>query len=78
MKRVIIKCINFYRNYLSSYMLPTCKYCPTCSEYTKIAVETKGAARGLFLGIRRILRCNPFSGGGYDPVEPAIKAKEID
>jgi hypothetical protein len=46
-----------------------CKYEPTCSEYTKQAIEKYGAVKGVFLGIKRILRCNPFSKGGYDPLK---------
>ena len=46
-----------------------CKFYPTCSEYTKQAIEKYGAIKGLFLGIKRIFRCNPFSKGGYDPLK---------
>ncbi len=47
---------------------PTCRFCPTCSEYAIIAIEKHGAAKGGLLAIWRILRCNPFCKGGYDPV----------
>ena len=47
-----------------------CKFYPTCSEYTKQAIEKYGCLKGSFLGLKRILRCNPFSKGGYDPVPP--------
>ena len=46
-----------------------CKYYPTCSEYTKQAIEKYGILKGSFLGAKRILRCNPFSKGGYDPLK---------
>ena len=49
-------------------MAPTCKYIPTCSEYGIEAIEKYGALKGSFLTAWRILRCNPFSKGGYDPV----------
>jgi len=68
MKKGIICCINFYRNYLAALTLGACRYHPSCSEYTKEAVEKKGAIRGLWQGIARIIRCNPFSAGGHDPV----------
>jgi len=68
-KSVIIKAIDFYRNYLSILKLPTCKYHPTCSHYTKEAVERYGVIKGLFMGLCRILRCHPFSAGGYDPLD---------
>lgn len=69
MKRVLIKLIGFYRKYLSSLKkAPTCKYIPTCSEYALTAIEKYGALKGSALAVKRILRCNPFSKGGYDPV----------
>lgn len=46
-----------------------CKYYPTCSEYTKQAIEKYGCIKGCFLGIKRILRCHPFAKGGYDPLK---------
>ena len=46
-----------------------CKYYPTCSEYTKQAIIKYGTIKGCFLGIKRILKCNPFSKGGYDPLK---------
>lgn len=63
----LIKLIDFYRNYLSLLKLPSCRYYPTCSEYTKGAVKKYGAGKGLLKGAYRILRCNPFSKGGFDP-----------
>lgn len=68
-KRFLIACIQFYRKHLSRLkMRPTCIYTPTCSEYAIEAIETHGVIRGGFLAVFRILRCNPFSKGGYDPV----------
>lgn len=68
-KTAIIKAIDFYRNYLSLLKLPSCRYYPTCSQYTKEAVGKYGVLKGLLKGAYRILRCNPFSKDGYDPVD---------
>lgn len=46
----------------------TCKYSPTCSEYTKQAIKKYGSIKGIYLGTKRLLRCNPISKGGYDPL----------
>ena len=69
MKKILIGLIKFYRAYLSGLKTaPTCKYIPTCSEYGIEAIEKYGALKGGLLTVWRILRCNPFSKGGYDPV----------
>ena len=69
MKKVLIGLIKFYRKYLSGLKgAPSCKYIPTCSEYGIEAINKYGALKGGLLTIWRILRCNPFSKGGYDPV----------
>lgn len=69
MKKIFIGLIKFYRKYISGMKkAPTCKFIPTCSEYGIEAIEKYGALKGGLLTIWRILRCNPFSKGGYDPV----------
>ncbi len=68
-RKTLIFIINIYRNYLSGYKLRCCRFYPSCSEYAVEAIGKKGAARGLFLSLFRIIRCNPFSKGGYDPVK---------
>ena len=69
MKRILIGMIKFYRKYLSGLKrYSTCKYYPTCSQYGIEAIEKYGALKGGALTVWRILRCNPFSKGGYDPV----------
>lgn len=68
-KKLLVNIINIYRNYLSCYKLRCCRYYPSCSEYAAEAIEKKGAAKGLLLSVSRIIRCNPFSKGGYDPVK---------
>ncbi|MEE1159432.1 MAG: membrane protein insertion efficiency factor YidD [Atopobiaceae bacterium] len=60
--------IRAYRRYISPLLPDSCIYSPTCSEYMLEAIEKYGAARGFWLGFKRILRCNPFHRGGYDPV----------
>ena len=72
MKKIIIFIINGYQKHISSWLENRgikCKYYPTCSEYTKQAIEKYGAFKGIMLGILRIIRCNPFSKGGYDPLK---------
>jgi putative membrane protein insertion efficiency factor len=68
MKRILIFLIRFYRKYISPMKHTKCPYIPTCSEYGLEAIEKYGAFKGSLLAIWRILRCNPFSSGGYDPV----------
>ena len=69
MKKIMIGMIKFYRSYISILKpTPTCKYIPTCSEYGIEAIEKYGVLKGGLLTVWRILRCNPFSKGGFDPV----------
>ncbi len=68
MKNVMLAAIRFYRKYLSPLKSTRCPYTPTCSEYGLQAIEKYGAWKGGLLTLWRILRCNPFSHGGYDPV----------
>lgn len=68
-KKILIKSVKFYRKYLSPLKKsPTCIYTPTCSQYAIEAIEKYGALKGSYLATKRILKCNPFSKGGYDPV----------
>ena len=70
MKKIVLKLIRFYQKRLSPLKKSACcKYVPSCSEYARQAVEKYGVIRGLAKGVWRILRCNPFSKGGYDPLE---------
>lgn len=67
--RVLIAMVRLYQMSLSRWLGGQCKFVPTCSQYFIEAVQKKGALRGALMGCRRIVRCNPFSKGGYDPVE---------
>ncbi|MDY6308935.1 MAG: membrane protein insertion efficiency factor YidD [Lachnospiraceae bacterium] len=66
--RFFILMIRFYQRFISPYIGRHCKYTPTCSQYAIEALQKYGCIRGSLLAIWRILRCNPFSKGGYDPV----------
>ncbi|HIX72951.1 MAG: membrane protein insertion efficiency factor YidD [Clostridiales bacterium] len=69
MKTILIKSIEFYQKYLSGLKgRATCIYTPTCSQYAVEAIGKYGALKGGLLAVWRILRCNPFAKGGYDPV----------
>ena len=68
MKRVMIALIRGYKKYISPLLPPSCRFTPTCSEYAMEAIQKHGAWKGGLLAIWRILRCNPFCKGGYDPV----------
>lgn len=68
MKKLIIFFIQGYRKYISPLKKPCCRFYPTCSEYALAAVEKYGVFKGVYLSLKRILRCHPFSKGGYDPL----------
>ena len=62
--------IKLYRKAISPLKLPSCRFTPTCSQYALEAIAVHGAIKGSALAVWRILRCNPFCKGGYDPVPP--------
>ncbi|NLM84483.1 MAG: membrane protein insertion efficiency factor YidD [Clostridiales bacterium] len=68
MKKLLIACVKFYRRYISPLRPPSCRFTPTCSAYALEAIEKYGAAKGLWLSLKRICKCHPFHKGGYDPV----------
>ena len=68
MKRMLMAMVRFYRAAISPLRPPCCRFYPTCSQYALEALEKYGALKGGYLSVRRVLRCNPFHKGGYDPV----------
>lgn len=68
MKKLLIALIRGYKRFISPLLPDACIYTPTCSEYAIEAISQWGVVRGLGLAIWRVLRCNPFGKGGYDPV----------
>lgn len=68
MKILLLLPIYFYRMVISPMLPPTCRYTPTCSQYAIDAIKRHGSLKGLYLAVKRILRCHPWGGSGYDPV----------
>ena len=75
MKRLLIGAIRLYRKTLSPFIGQQCRFEPTCSHYGKEAIAKHGALRGTILTVWRILRCGPWSKGGYDPVPETFLVK---
>ena len=68
MKRLLIGLVRVYQRGVSPLLGPSCRYLPTCSAYAIEALESYGAIRGGWLAVKRLLRCHPWGGSGYDPV----------
>lgn len=66
MKRILLSVIHFYQRMISPIFGSHCRFYPSCSEYTRMAIEKNGAFKGAFYGLTRILRCNPLFKGGVD------------
>lgn len=65
---LLVAPIRFYQRYVSPLLPPACRFTPTCSQYAVEALRKHGPVRGLYLAVRRVLRCHPWGGSGYDPV----------
>ena len=65
---ILVVPIRFYQRFISPLTPPSCRFTPTCSQYALEALRKHGPLRGLYLTVRRILRCHPWGGSGYDPV----------
>ena len=76
MSKILIAFVRAYQYTISPLLGPRCRYYPSCSNYAVEALREHGAVRGLGLATWRLLRCNPFSNGGYDPVPPRHKGCE--
>ncbi len=76
MKRICISLIRFYQKHISPALPSCCRYMPTCSQYAIEAIEKRGVFVGIFLAVKRLLRCHPWGGSGFDPV-PERRRKKI-
>lgn len=66
--RMLVLPIRFYQRFISPLFPPACRFTPTCSQYAVEALQKHGLLKGLWLAVRRLLRCHPWGGSGYDPV----------
>jgi len=67
-KRIALGLVRFYQSTISQVTYPSCRFVPSCSQYTYEAIEKYGFWRGVWMGLRRLARCHPFNSGGFDPV----------
>ena len=74
MKKIPILMVKFYQIFISPFFPGVCRFRPTCSQYMIEAIETHGIFKGIYLGIKRLVKCHPWGGSGYDPV-PQKEAK---
>lgn len=76
-RRVLIGFVRFYQAAISPLTPPSCRFTPTCSQYAIEALEGHGLVRGIWLTVRRLSRCHPWGGKGYDPVPPEPTGRRI-
>ena len=72
----LIGMVRFYQQFISPFTPATCRFTPTCSRYTLEALQKHGAFRGSWLGVKRIVRCQPWGSSGYDPVPEKVQKKK--
>ena len=72
-RRIAIAPIRFYQRFISPALPPACRYLPTCSAYAVEAIAVHGVVRGGWLALKRLARCHPWGGSGYDPVPPPAR-----
>jgi hypothetical protein len=77
MRQVLMAIIRLYQLTLSPLLGPRCRFYPSCSCYAHTAIERHGVVRGTWLGLRRLLRCHPFTAGGYDPVPDKPRRRAV-
>ena len=77
MKFLLLLPIRFYKRFISPLFPPCCRFYPTCSTYAMQAIERFGAVKGLYLGLRRLLRCHPWSPGGIDEVPDTFRWRRV-
>ena len=68
LKGLLVRVLKLYKTFLSPLLPPACRFHPSCSSYAIQALETHGVIRGLWLALRRLIRCHPYNPGGYDPI----------
>ena len=70
MQRIVCMPIKMYQYLISPLIKPCCRYYPSCSQYAETAIKHYGITKGIWLAVKRLLRCHPWAAGGYDPVLP--------
>ena len=73
---ILIKFIKIYKYFISPFISPSCRYLPTCSDYSIEALRSYGFFKGLMLSLKRIISCHPWGKSGFDPVKKEIKVKK--
>lgn len=70
LRQIVCLPIKVYQYLISPLLKPSCRYYPSCSQYAEAAIKQRGITKGLWMALKRVLRCHPWAQGGYDPVHP--------